>query len=1061
MTRIRRGAVGVAGGLLTCALVVGPGWGDIGGAPATVHVLTGARVVVAPGADPVEADLLIRDGRVVEIGADLDVPPGARVHDRTGRYVYPGWIDPHLILPEVEDEPARGDDVHENPAVRSDVQAVSRLPVDGDLLEAWREAGFTTARLVPREGILRGLGAVAGLVDGAPAGHVLDADAGQNVTFAPRSGPNFPNSIMGVMALIRQAHLDATWIEDVEAAWRAAPDEVERPRTDRSLAALRPVLAGETSLWLECGDLRMIDHGLRVAGELGDAVRPVVVSGGADEYREVTWLRETLEAAGAELVLAMNPPPPPYWELPAERRRVDLADLRHWEEAPTSPARVHEEGLRFAVTAAGLDDPALLHERLRTAIAHGLPADVALGAVTTEPARILGLADRVGTLEPGKDANLLVASGPLFEASTEVVEVWIDGRRHGDDPDRALVEDAEAEWVLSFPPDSWDQVVRVELEVEDGVLGGEVLPLVPETDDDADDDVTDDDANAGDADDDADDDDDDDDGPPLEDVRFELGEVRFTVPAGSATGVDAAMAVTARVAGDRLLGYALVEGRSRRLLGRIATDPDEEAPDSLLSPDAPAWPPDPETDGPGTLLVRNATIWTQGEAGRLENADLLVSAGLITAVGPSLDAPDGARVVDGTGLHLTPGLIDCHSHAALIRGSNEWSESVTCEVRVRDNVNPWSPHLYRQAAGGLTTMNLLHGSANAIGGQNAVLKLRRGGMSGTLLFREAPPGVKFALGENPKRANWGTEYTPRYPATRMGVAEVIRDRFLAARDYRREHARFDAGEIATPPRTDLELEAIAEILDGTRLIHCHSYRQDEILMLMRLCEEFGVTVGTFQHVLEGYKVADEMAAHGAGASCFSDWWNYKYEVIDAIPHNAAIMWERGVLVSINSDDTELARRMNLEAAKAVRYGGVPEEAALAMVTSNPAKQLGVDAFVGSLEPGKHADLALWSDHPLSDRAVCLETWIDGVRVFSREEDLALRAEMEALREALLEKAEEARKDGDGGGDYGPTFEGLRAGEAHEAPARGVCHDLDAHTHSRVHADTEEAIHAHR
>ena len=417
---------------------------------------------------------------------------------------------------------------------------------------------------------------------------------------------------------------------------------------------------------------------------------------------------------------------------------------------------------------------------------------------------------------------------------------------------------------------------------------------------------------------------------------------------------------------------------------------------------------------PAALLVQNATVWTSGPQGVLEGADLLVRQGKVVAVGRGLTAPAGALVVDAAGKHVTAGLIDAHSHAAIVGNVNEATNISTAEVRIEDVVNAESIHIYRQLAGGLTVANLLHGSANSIGGQNAVIKLRWGAPPQELLMAGAPPGIKFALGENPKQSNWNVRQR-RYPQTRMGVEQSIRERFLAALDYRRDWEEWQAPgpaakADAVPPRRDLQLEAILEILDGKRLVHAHSYRHDEVLMLLRVAEEFGFRVASLQHILEGYKVADEIARHGAAASGFSDWWAYKYEVIDAIPYNGAIEHQRGVVVSFNSDDSELARRLNLEAAKAVRYGGVPEAEALDFVTKNAAAALGIQDRVGSLEPGKDADFVVWSGHPLSTYSVCEQTWIDGRKYFDRQEDLAFRQEVAAERAALLAKVKAAKKD---------------------------------------------------
>ncbi len=402
--------------------------------------------------------------------------------------------------------------------------------------------------------------------------------------------------------------------------------------------------------------------------------------------------------------------------------------------------------------------------------------------------------------------------------------------------------------------------------------------------------------------------------------------------------------------------------------------------------------------------VRGATIWTCSDAGIIDNGELLVHRGVIKAIGKSLEVPDGALTIDAHGMHLSPGLIDCHSHMATDGGVNESGQAVTAEVRIGDFIDAEDISIYRQLAGGLTCANILHGSANPIGGQNQVIKLRWGGNYHDLKFREAPAGIKFALGENVTRANSsGGEGPVRYPRSRMGVDELYRDRFEAAREYDRAHKEWSQHAQGLPPRRDLELEALAEILRGERWIHCHSYRQDEILAFLRMLEDFGVTIGSLQHILEGYKVADVLAKHGATASSFSDWWAYKMEVYDAIPYNGALLHNAGVIVSFNSDDAELARHMNHEAAKAVKYGGVPPEEALKFVTLNPAKQLRIDSMVGSLEVGKHADFVLWSGSPLSVMSRCEQTWIDGRKFFDREEDLQVRKAVAELRSQLTQK----------------------------------------------------------
>ena len=413
---------------------------------------------------------------------------------------------------------------------------------------------------------------------------------------------------------------------------------------------------------------------------------------------------------------------------------------------------------------------------------------------------------------------------------------------------------------------------------------------------------------------------------------------------------------------------------------------------------------------PDRVLIRNATVWTQSPDGILEHTDLLLANGKIAAIGADLGDRD-ALVIDASGRHVTPGIVDAHSHSATEdMGFNEGVNSVSAEVRIRDILDPRSLQIYQQLAGGVTTIHVLHGSGNAIGGQNVIIKLRWGAETPRdLVFDGAPPTIKFALGENPKQSGFavmGRE--PRYPATRMGVSALIRSSFAEAAQYRNEWRAYEAlsrrqQSRQAPPRRDLQLEALAEVLAGERFVHSHAYRADEILMLMHLAEEIGFQVSTFHHVLEGYKVADEMAAHGAGGSTFSDWWSFKMEAFEAIPYNAAIMQTRGVLASLNSDNADLARRLNLEAAKMLRYGGLAPADALAMVTINAARQLRVDERIGSLEVGKDADLVIWSGDPLSVFSIAESTFVDGQLLFDRKADLEHRERVTAAREALVQE----------------------------------------------------------
>jgi imidazolonepropionase-like amidohydrolase len=441
-------------------------------------------------------------------------------------------------------------------------------------------------------------------------------------------------------------------------------------------------------------------------------------------------------------------------------------------------------------------------------------------------------------------------------------------------------------------------------------------------------------------------------------------------------------------------------------------------------------------------LIRNATVLTVSH-GTLTNTDILIRGDKIAAVGPNLKARDGARTIDATGKYVMPGIVDCHSHS-MMDAVNELTLSVTSMVRIRDVLNPTDADLYRELAGGVTTLNLLHGSGNAIGGQNTVVKIKYGRPIAEFIVGSAPPGIKFALGENPKRSNVNLPAGAqrRYPATRMGVEEVIRDAFTRARDYKRRWDDYRAAAARNeknlvPPRRDLQLEPLVEVLEGKRFVHAHCYRADEIMMLINFADEFGFKIRTFQHVLEGYKVAKEIARHGAGASAFADSWGYKVEAYDAIPYNAAVMTRAGVNVSINSDSDERARRLNIDAAKMMKYGGLTEEEALKLITLNPAWQLGIDNRTGSIDVGKDADIVIWTGHPLSVYSRVETTFIEGDIYFDRQQDLARRTALDAERKQL-EQLEANRPPGQGGTP--PAIPRARR---------------PAHNHDDLEGDTEE------
>ena len=862
----------------------------------SAHALTGGRVIAAPGRVFDPGVVVVRGGVIEAVGpvGSTRVPADASAVDTTGRVVYAAFLDPYVTVDRLagrspkkprDEEEAEGDAPRERgsratqpagPPVRAEARAVDGLVVKDSVADTYRRLGFAVVAAVPTSGVMRGRGAVVSLSDAPISARVIDPQNGQVVSLEPPNEDEYPDSKMGAVAVARQAFRDALWWRDAEAAYSKQPSGRGRPARIAA-EALVPAAEGRETVVFDSGDVLALLRAARVAREAKLKARYV---GGNDEYR----LLSEVAAAKPDMVLRVNFPQPKKLESDEEWLDVPLTRLRAFDRASSNPKWLKDAGVTFSFTTAGLDDPKDFGKRVREAIARGLSREDALAAVTTVPARQLGLSDRLGTLEAGKIASLVVATGEPFAEKARVAEIWIDGER-----------------------------------IEPLLTAGE----------------------------------------------------REEAEKGAAAGKSAAAA---------------------------------PAPDVRPSPAREAGP----VAAPAAVVVRGATVWTQGSAGILENADLVVSGGKVVAVGKGLAAPAGALEVDGRGKHVTPGIIDAHSHTAVDGDVNEGTHNVTAEVRIRDVLHPLDVAIYRELAGGTTVANILHGSANAIGGQTQIAKWRWGGGPDDLVFAGAPEGIKFALGENPKQSNWRNP-APRYPRTRMGVAELIRERFQAARDYRRRQEEYRKaaalkGSNAIPARPDLQLEAIAEILEGKRQIHCHSYRKDEILQMIRTAEDFGVKVATFQHVLEGYKIADEIARHGAGASGFSDWWTYKYEVIDAIPYAFPLMRERGVTVSFNSDSDELARRLNIEAAKAVKYGNVPPGDALAFVTSNPARQLGIADRVGSLEAGKDGDFVVWSGDPLSTTSVALETWIEGKKYFDRAADLAARPALEKERDELVAKA---------------------------------------------------------
>ncbi|HND61116.1 MAG TPA: amidohydrolase family protein [Opitutaceae bacterium] len=1009
-----------------------------------VHALVGARIVVAPGKVIEHGTLVLRDGVVAAVGADVAVPADARVWDVTGCTLYPGFIESHSTLllsealrpavPAPRDEsgerqrpaspsmPVVG--VHSaNPRVAPEQSALRQLTPDPKGVEKARALGFTVANIAPERGVFRGASALVSLGSLSLNSGVVREGADQEIAFEFGSYDSaaYPTSLMGAIALTRQTLLDAQWYAATQAAYAAkAGQGVERPEVNESLAALGPVVGGSQLAMFQLGDELDVARALKIAREFK---LKVALGGVGTEYR----VRQELAQAGVPVVIPLDFPEAPEVESPDKAVDVQLHELQHWDLAPSNAARLAEAGVTFAITSARLRRPeSEFWPRLRRAVRRGLSEDQALAALTTAPAAMFGVSATHGTLEPGRAGNVVVARGDLFKADDAAIElVWVDGDPYEQDAWQKL--DLRGTWQAT-----WDGAKGPAEFVVTG-RGGRLRVKAGDKNGSASQ-------------------------PDRTAMLAQLPAELFSSTAGTVR-----LAATGQ--GEDLTGTGeLPDGASFRWAAHRTGKAKPESP--AAAKDEPIATSDTYPVGafgrkappaqPEHVLITHGTVWTSGPAGVIEDGDVLVERGRIVQVGRKLTAPAGALVIDATGKHVTAGIIDCHSHIAVSRGVNEGGSAITLEVRIGDVIDPTDISLYRDLAGGTTTLNVLHGSANPMGGQNQVIKLRWGEDAEGLKFAGAKPGVKFALGENVVRAHTTAPTRTRYPVSRMGVREIMHDVFNRAREYERTWADYRAGRLALPPRRDLRLEAALEILNRERVVHIHSYRSDEVLTFIRLSEQLGFTVATFQHILEGYKVAPEIAKLGAGGSTFADWWAYKFEVYDGIPYNGALMQRAGVVVSYNSDSADLSRRLNTEAAKAVKYGGVSPVEALNFVTINPARQLRLENRVGSLEAGKDADFVIWNGSPLSTMAHPEQTWIDGRKYFDVTDDRALRVAAAAERSALLQKALADRQKSlargpaaesgdapDGGG--GPRPPGGAVADDHDE-YRAIYHNgADAHT----------------
>jgi len=912
---------------------------------------TGAKIFMAPGQVIDDGTLLIHKGKVAQVGKQVNIPENSAVIDLKGLSVYPSFIDVYsdfgIDLPESDKDGSRSaqydskrEGYYWNEHVMPETDATSKFKYSKVKAEAYLKQGFGVVNTHVQDGIVRGTGMLVALNNsGNDNKRILESNSGQYLSFRKSKYHNqsYPTSLMGSMALLRQLYSDLDWYSKGNIK-----------TTDISLEALK-----ENRPLVQIFDAGNKGNVLR-ANQIGEAFGiDYVLLGGGDEYELVEQIKNTQSS----LILPLNFPKAFDVEDVHTSQYLSLAEMRAWNQAPSNPAVLKKNEIDFALTLHGLKDFKDFHTNVRKAIQYGLSEEDALASLTTIPAGILKKSDQVGSLKQGALANFFICDGNVFAKDRRILEHWVQGEPHRieslDSPD------LNGKYELTIGGDAYDLAIsgapshRSSAVKKDGNSLGSKLTIKDNS-------------------------------------------LQLFIESDSVS--KKYIRLSSQLGRNKnLAGMAIFpDGSKKDWAARWVNPGSSKSKEETIYPLVPVTYPNvaygfaelPEAED---VLFKGATVWTNEAEGILEATDVLVRDGKISKVGKDLKA-GRARVIDAHGKHLTTGIIDEHSHIATL-STNEAGQNSTAEVSMEDAVNHEDVNIYRNLAGGVTQVQILHGSANPIGGRSAIVKLKWGRPVDEMIDKKAPGFIKFALGENVKQSNWSSN--SRFPQTRMGVEQVYVDYFQRAKEYDLNR------KSGVEQRRDHDLEVLAEILNQERFISCHSYVQSEINMLMKVAEHFDFKVNTFTHILEGYKVADKMSRHGAGGSTFSDWWAYKYEVNDAIPYNAAIMHSQGVVTAINSDDAEMSRRLNQEAAKTIKYGGVSEQDAWKFVTLNPAKLLHIDDRLGSIKVGKEADLVLWSDHPLSVRAKAEKTMIEGVFYFDLEKDLQMRKNIEKEKNELV------------------------------------------------------------
>jgi imidazolonepropionase-like amidohydrolase len=943
------------------------------------YAFTNATIIVNSTTRIEGGVLLVRDGKIEKTGKALPVPAGYITVDLKGKFIYPSFVDLHTSygLPKVEQAQGGGFGGPEqfysktkgayspNQAIKSEYEAVREFTVDAKTAGTWRAAGFGTVLTFRADGIARGTSAVVSLAEGRDQEVILKDRAAAHLSLnRGTSRQLYPSSLMGFIALLRQTYLDAEWYSK------------QNPKPFKDLSLEGWIASQSLPQIFEAGNWMNLLRADRIGDEFG---KQYIIRGNGDEYQRIAEIKAT----NAPLIVPVNFPDAMDVEDPMDAEQVNVADMKHWELAPTNASVLEKAGIEFALTSDRLKDKGDYLKNIRKAIDHGLSESAALKAITETPAKLVGVQNRVGAIAPGMEASFLITSGNIFSEDVVIYENWVQGEGY-------ILKDKDApDFSGKYSLQIGEKSYGLEVTGKPGAQKAKIK-------------VTD--SLSVDA-----------------KTKFEknLITLSFSPVKGGASTENIRLsgwrdgnnwAGTGQLADGTWINWKATNSGSSDKKEDRARESKKIKPEvgDVIYPFIAFGMK--EKVMPEEILIKNATVWTNEKEGILQNTDVLVKDGKITAVGKNLST--AGRVVDGTGKHVTPGIIDEHSHIALAAINDVAVNSAM--VREEDVINSEDNSIYQQLAGGVVAAQLLHGSANPIGGQSALIKLKWGAGPEELKIKGADKFIKFALGENVKRSS--SPQSQRFPQTRMGVEQVFVDAFTNAIEYEKKWKAYQAlpekvRATTAPPRRDLVDETILEIVRGKRFITCHSYVQSEINMMMKVAEQFGVRINSLTHIMEGYKVADKMKQHGVAAGTFSDWWNYKWEVHYAIPYNAAIMQREGVLTAINSDDANMGRRLNQEAAKAVKYGDIGEEDALKMVTLNPAKILHLDNQMGSIKPGKSADIVLWNGHPLSVYTRAEKTLIEGAVYYDLERDIKLREELRAERARLIRKMTDAKKSG--------------------------------------------------